>query len=86
MDLADQMGVEPEIEALRKKIMPGLIPFDDFAKAIGKHPKTLAKLGPPLVYVGRTPYVPEEPGRAWVLNGCTPVEPDKSRRGRKVAA
>jgi len=64
--------------------LAGLTPFDEFAAAIHKHPKTLKRLNPPIVYVGRTPYVPDEQGRAWILNGCKPLQAPK-QRGRRTA-
>jgi hypothetical protein len=76
-----------DIEALRRKFMGGLTPFDDFARAIGKHPKTVARMRPPIVRVGRQPYVPDDEGRAWILGGCKPWRPENPRgRGRRGAA
>jgi hypothetical protein len=63
------------------KFLDGLTPFNDFARAIKKHPKTVKKLNPPIVYVGRTPYVPDAEGRQWVFNGCRPP-PLRTNRGR----
>jgi hypothetical protein len=80
----DEEGGRPEIAELREKLMGGLIPFNDFAAAMDKHPKTVMRMGPPIVRVGRDVYVPEEPGRAWLLNGCKPVEPERRVR-RRVA-
>lgn len=66
--------------------MGGLIPFGDFAAAIGKHPKTVMRMRPPIVRIGRDVYVPEEPGRQWLLNDCRPVEPERRTRGGRKAA
>jgi hypothetical protein len=85
MDAAE--AARPEIAELRNKLLDGLIPIGDFAAAIGKHAKTLMRLGPPIVRVGRAVYVPEGQGRAWLLNGCKPIEPDRQRnRGQRRAA
>jgi hypothetical protein len=59
--------------------------LDVFAETIGKHSKTVKKLNPPVVYVGRTPYVPDDQGQEWVKNGCKPLDPTH-RCGRKAAA
>lgn len=72
------------INELRAKLLDGLTPFNDFAAALEKHPKTVMRMNPPIVRIGRDVYVPEEQGRAWVLNGCKPVE--KTGRGRPRAA
>jgi hypothetical protein len=82
----DEEDSQPKIGLLREAIIGELIPFDDGAAAIKKHPKTLKRMRPPTVYVGRTPYLPKEPFRLWVLNGCKPVEPERRGRGRPRAA
>ena len=76
----------PDIGTLREDLFSGFIPFNDFAAAIDRHPKTLKRMNPPIVYVGRTPFIPKEKGKAWLLNGCRPVEPERRRRGRGRAA
>jgi hypothetical protein len=73
------------VDELRSKLLDGFIPFGDFAAALNKHPKTVMRMNPPLVRIGRDVYVPEEQGRAWLLNGCKPQSPP-SRRGRQRAA
>lgn len=65
---------------LREKLLGGLVPFDEFAAAIGRHPKTVKRMNPPTVRIGRSIYVPEEKGRAWILNGCRPFEPARRKR------
>jgi hypothetical protein len=76
-----------DVEALREKLLAGLTPFNDFARALRKHPTTLARMKPPTVRVGRRLYVPNERGRQWILDGCPPVLPDEARgRGRKRIA
>jgi hypothetical protein len=69
---------------LGEKFLSGLTPFNNFARAIGKHPQTLAKMRPPIVRVGRTIYVPNELGHEWLLAGCPPVLPEApAARGRR---
>jgi hypothetical protein len=75
-----------DIEALREKLLAELTPFNDFAKALRKHPTTLARMKPPTVRVGRKLYVPDERGRQWILDGCPPVLPEVKGRGRKRVA
>jgi hypothetical protein len=74
------------VEALRAKLLEGLEPLGDFAKAAGKHKKTMRRLGVPVTYIGRTPYVNVEAGRAWLLNGCRPVDAEPRGRGRPRAS
>ena len=74
----DEIAMAPE--ALRETILSGLALFDDFANGISKHPKTLRRMRPPVVYIGRTPYVPIELGRQWILDGCPPVLPAAPKR------
>jgi hypothetical protein len=76
---------KPEIEALREKLIGDLTPFDDFAAAIRKHPKTLRKMRPPTRYVGRSVFVPTERGRKWILDGCPPVSPEAPTPRRRRA-
>jgi hypothetical protein len=73
------------VDELRSKLLDGLTPFNDFAAAIKKHPKTLMRMNPPIVRIGRDIYVPEAQGREWLLNGCKPIETER-RRGRSRAA
>jgi hypothetical protein len=75
----------PAVDELRTKLLDGFIPFNDFAAAIDKHPKTVMRMNPPIVRIGRDVYVHEERGRAWLLNGCKPVEVER-RRGRPRGA
>ena len=75
-----------DIGALREDLLSGFIPFNDFAAAIDRHPKTLKRMNSPIVYVGRTPYIPKEQGKAWLLNGCRPVKPERRRRGGERVA
>jgi hypothetical protein len=77
MDTAKEQS---DIAALRDKLLAGLTPIDDFAAAIDKHPKTLMRMNPPIVRIGRNVYVPEEEGRAWILNGCKPLQPERGAR------
>jgi hypothetical protein len=74
------------IDELRSKLLDGLVPFNEFAAALDKHPKTVMRMNPPIVRIGRDVYVPEEQGRAWVLNGCKPVEVERRGRARPRAA
>lgn len=69
---------------LRSKLLDGLVSFNEFAAALGKHPKTVMRMNPPVVRIGRDVYVPEEQGRAWLRNGCKPPQP-ATRRGRQRA-
>ena len=78
----DSEDHQPKIDQLREAIIGELLPFDDGAAVIDKHPKTLRRMNPPIVYIGRTPYLPKEPFRLWVLNGCRPIEPARPGRGR----
>lgn len=71
---------------LRETLLDGVTPLDTFAKAVDKHPKTLRRLGVPVVKIGRDVYVPIEQGRAWLLNGCKPVEPNRRGVGRRRVA
>jgi hypothetical protein len=81
----DDSCVAPkDIEVLREKLLAGLTPFNDFAAAIEKHPKTLAKLNPPTVRIGRSVYVPDDQGRAWILNGCKPLSQQRARNRRSA--
>jgi hypothetical protein len=85
MDTTEDSSVGPKyVEALREKFLAGLTPFNDFAAAIAKHPKTLAKLNPPIVRIGRSVYVPDDQGRTWLLNGCKPLSQQR-RRNRRSA-
>jgi hypothetical protein len=68
------MEKHADIAILRDRLLDGLIPFNDFAAAMGKHPTTARKLRPPVVRVGRSVYVPEKEGREWLLNGCRRTE------------
>lgn len=70
------------IDQLREELMGDLVPLNNFAAAMGKHPKTVKRMGPPLVYIGRDPFVPKDGGRAWLQNGCKPIEPERRGRGR----
>jgi hypothetical protein len=70
------------IEALRQRLLDGLTPLDDFAAAMDRHPKTVKRWNPPIVYIGRRAYVPDKEGRAWILNGCKPVLPERHARSR----
>jgi hypothetical protein len=67
---------------LKTRLMGGMSPFNDFCKAIGKHPKTVKKMKPPIVRIGRSEFVIEDQGRNWIQNGCPPVEPERRGRGR----
>ena len=69
---------------MSQDFLAGLTPFDKFAEAIGKHPKTVKRLNPPVVYIGRTVYVPDDLGREWLLSGCKPLKTNP-RRPRKAA-
>ena len=82
----DEEVQRPEIAELREELMGDMIPFNDFAAAINRHAKTLKRMNPPLIYVGRDPFVPKEQGRAWLQNGCKPVEPERRGRGRPRVA
>jgi hypothetical protein len=73
----------PEISELREKLLGGLTPFADFAAAMNRHPKTVMRMNPPVVKIGRSVYVPTETGRAWLLSGCRPAEQrGRARRGQ----
>lgn len=72
--MENEAAKQADIAALRDKLFEGLTPLSDFAAALGLHPKTVKKKDPPIIYIGRDPYVPDDPGREWVLNGCRPVE------------
>ena len=74
------------IEELRSKLLDGLVPFAEFAAALDKHPKTVMRMNPPIVRVGRDVYVPAEQGRAWLLNGCKTIDTPPPRRGRTRVA
>jgi len=76
----------PAIDELREHLLGDLTLFDDFCKAIGKHPKTVTKMKPPTVRVGRTIYVPTDKGREWILAGCPPVLPGTTLRYRRRRA
>jgi hypothetical protein len=80
----DQEG-QPEIAELREKLMGGLVPFSAFAAAMDKHPKTVMRMNPPIVRIGRDVYVPEDQGRAWLLNGCKPLQSEGRGRRRSAA-
>ena len=71
-----------DINALRDQLLDELDTLEDFAAALDRHPKTVKRWNPPIVYVGRKPYVPRKRGREWLLNGCRPVETARRRRGR----
>jgi hypothetical protein len=71
---------------MESNFLAGLTPFDEFARAIGKHPKTVRKMRPPRVKIGRTQYVPDDEGKQWILDGCPPVMPATSSRRRRRAA
>ena len=81
----DAEGSGGQRRELRDKLMGGLVRFADFAAAMNKHPKTVMKMGPPVTRVGRDVYVDEAKGRAWILNGCRPLEPERRGRGRKIS-
>jgi hypothetical protein len=70
------------ISALREKLLEGLTPFKTFAAAMGRHPKTVKKMNPPIVRIGREDYVPDEEARAWILNGCRPLQ-NQGRSNRR---
>ncbi len=67
---------------LSEKLLSGLIPLADFAAAMKKHPKTVMRMNPPVVRIGRDVYVPEEQGSAWLLNSCRPLE-NATKHGRR---
>jgi hypothetical protein len=76
---------QPEISALREKLLAGLTPFGAFAAALGKHPKSVMRMNPPIVRIGRSVYVPDEQGRQWILNGCRPLQTESRGRRRGAA-
>ena len=76
---------ETQTERASVDFLAGLTPLDEFSDGIHKHPKTVRRMRPPIVHIGRTPYVPTELGRKWVLDGCPPVLPEAPRRQRRVA-
>lgn len=79
----DDDTARQDIGTLRDELLAGFIRFNDFAAAINRHPKSLKRMNPPIVYVGRTPYIPREAGKAWLANGCRPAEPERPRRRRQ---
>jgi hypothetical protein len=68
------------------KFLAGLTPFDDFARSLHKHPKTVKRMQPPIVRIGRSLYVPDAQGLEWVRNGCRPVVEQPPRRGRRTTS
>jgi len=83
VEVSTQHTSEKPTEDLRAELLRGLTPFDEFSAAIDKHPKTLAKMNPPTVRIGRSKYVPTEEGRRWVLNGCKPLQTGGGRQRRR---
>jgi hypothetical protein len=76
---------QANVAALRGELLDELDPLDEFAAALNRHPKTVKRWNPPIVYIGRKPYVPRKRGREWILNGCKPIEPPRRGRGRRSA-
>ena len=77
---------QASVAALRDELLDELDPLEDFAAALDRHPKTVKRWKPPIVYVGRKPYVPRKQGREWILNGCKSIDPPRRGRGRGKAA
>jgi hypothetical protein len=60
---------EPDVAAIRAKLMDGLAPIKAFADAIERTPRTVANYiaqGLPVTYIAQTPYVQIEPGMDWL--------------------
>jgi hypothetical protein len=74
------------IGTLRDELLDELDPLEDFAAALNRHPKTVMRWRPPIIYVGRKPFVPRKRGRQWILDGCQPIDSPRRASGRRSAA
>src|SRR5881394_406574 len=44
-------GREMPVDELLSKLLDGLVPFNQFAAALDKHPKTVMRMNPPIVRI-----------------------------------
>jgi hypothetical protein len=64
-------GELEEVAAIRSRLLEGLAEVEPFAEAVGKTPRTVQlwmQGGMPVRHIGRTPYIPIEEAREWLLS------------------
>ena len=65
--MENEVAKQADIAALRDRLFEGLTPFNDFAAALGLHPKTVKKKDPPS---SSTSAATRMCRMNWGANGC----------------
>ena len=89
-------ALTPAAAAVRAALLDGLTTVEAFAEGVGKCKRTVDEWiarGMPTVYVGRTPYIPINQARDWLLKPGSRCAPPRkvgrpkatSRTAQKIA-